>query len=109
MTMAGLAWATAVLAQAKPFNVLMFVLLTAGLSFTIGVGLWRREEWARVLLVFFAGYVVLTKVLIFAGLMHFNGELVTLVSADLKNMISIAYHVFVMVYFERSVVKKEFR
>lgn len=108
VTMAGIAWATVALAQHKPFNVLVFVLVTAGLSFTIGVGLWRREEWARLLLVFFAGYVVLTKALIFAGLMHFNGELITVVSADLKNLISTVYHIFVIVYFTRPAIKKEF-
>ena len=108
VTMAGLAWATVALAQSKPLNVLFFVLVTAGSSFVIGVGLWRREEWARILLVFFSGYIILTKALIFAGLLHFEGELFTVVSADLKNAVSIAYHGFVMIYFERAAVRKEF-
>lgn len=95
-------------AQYKSLNVLIFVLLSAGLSFIIGVGLYRREEWARVLLVFFSGYIIVIKILIFAGLMSFNGEILTFVPTDAKNIISIAYHGFAVCFFTRGAVKKEF-
>lgn len=108
-TIAGLAAVSVISVQHKPLNVFTLVLLSAGLSFIIGVGLYRREEWARVLIVFFSGYIILTKALLFAGLLHFNGEIVMLVPADLKNLISCAYHCFIIVVFTRGAVKKECR
>lgn len=107
-TVMGLSASVVMSAQHKPFNVFVFVLASAWASFGIGLGVLFHKEWARMLLVFFSGYIILTKVLVFTGLMHFNGELITAVPTDIKNLISIAYHLFVIVHFTRMSVKKEF-
>lgn len=96
-------------AQHKPVNVFWFVIVTAWVSFGLGLGIMLRKEWARLLLVFFSGYVILTKALIFAGLMQFGGEIMTMVPPDVKNLVSVAYHLFVMGYLTRQAVKREFR
>jgi hypothetical protein len=107
-TVTGLLASAAMAAQKKPANVFLFVLVSAAASFIIGAGLFRRKEWARMPLVFFSGYIILTKMLVFTGLMKFSGEIITFIPADLKNLISILYHFFVVVYFTRMSIKKEF-
>lgn len=107
-TITGLMASAAIAAQNKPANVFIFVLVSAVISFIIGSGLLRFKEWARLFLVFFSGYIIVTKVLLFAGLLRFNGEIITMIPADFKNLISVAYHGFAIVYFTRIAVKKEF-
>lgn len=92
----------------KPPHVFIFVLVCAIISSVIGMGLVKYKEWARVLLVFFSGYIILTKVLIFLDLMHFNGEMMTLVPVGIKNLISITYHGFILLFFTRTAAKKHF-
>ncbi len=108
VTVIGLSAAIAMGEQHKPFNVFVFVLVTAWMSFGIGLGLLLYKEWARLVLVFFSGCIIVIKILIFADLMRFNGEIMTLVPTDVKNLISVAYHFFIVIYFTRQAVKKEF-
>ncbi len=108
VTVIGLSAAIAMGEQHKPCNVFVFVLVTAWVSFGIGLGILLYKEWARLVLVFFSGCIIVIKILIFAGLVRFNGEIITAVPADVKNLISIGYHLFIVVYFTRLSVKKEF-
>ncbi len=108
LTVTGLSISVVVDAQHKPFNVFVFVLASAWASFGIGLALSFYKEWARLAIVFFSGCIIVIKILILAGLMRFNGEIITAVPADFKNLISIVYHLFILVYFTRLSVKKEF-
>lgn len=85
----------------KSPTVLVFVLAPAAISISIGVGLFRRRAWAANLLIFFSGYIVLTKALVFAGFISFNGEILELIPSGLKNWVSFAYHAFVMAFLAR--------
>lgn len=89
----------------KPINVFLFVLISSLLSTTIGLGLLNYKNWARTLIIFFSGYVLITKILILTGLMRFNGEILTAIPSDLKSMVSIFYHTFIMFFFNRQAVK----
>jgi hypothetical protein len=93
----------------KPLNVFLFVLVASMTSIAIGMGLFKRWRWAWLLLVFFSGYIVLTKVLLLFGLLIFNGEIITFIPSDIKNYISIFYHAFVVVYFTRKNVRRQFK
>ena len=92
----------------KPPNVLTFVITSSLISVFLGTGLLLRWHEARKLLMFFAGWVILSKILIFGGIIVLCCELETAVSADAKNMISIFYHLFVIYYCHTRTVKKEF-
>jgi len=107
-TIFGTTVSTLLLLAKKSPNVFIFVILSATASAVIGIGLYHYKEWARMLLVFFSGYIIVTKMLVFANLLHFNGEIITFISTGLKNYISIAYHAFVMLFFTRQATKKCF-
>lgn len=92
----------------KPFNVFIFVLLTSIVSILIGLGLLTYKDLARKAIIFFALYIILTKLMIFSNLLQFNGEIITFVPTDLKNLISIAYHSLVIIIFNRKDVKESF-
>lgn len=92
----------------KPANVFVFVLVSAVISTIIGLGILIHRPWARTLLVFFSGYIIITKILIFAGLLYFSGEMVTFVPAAVKNLVSVGYHSFVFVFFTRLDTKTYF-
>lgn len=94
---------------AKPPNVLTFVTVTAVVSALLGLGLFRRKKAAATLLVFFSGYIILTKVMVATGLMQFNGAILAYVPIDLKNLISVLYHLFVIVFLTKPSVQKELR
>ena len=108
-TIFGLTVTTIMGLSTKSPNVFIFVLLSAGLSSAIGLGILNRQEWARNILVFFAGYVILTKALIFVKLLSLNGEIVTALPNSLKNYISVIYHIFVIIFFTRNPVKAFFK
>jgi hypothetical protein len=81
----------------KPDNIYVFVVVTAAVSFVLGVGLLYDREWARKLLIFFAGYIILTKVLIASGLMSFSGVMLTAVSPAIRDMVSGVYHAALLI------------
>ena len=107
-TIIGLLTSASLHLSKKPANVFIFVILSAMISTAIGIGLFKCREWARTAIVFFSGYIILTKVLVFAGLMHFNGEIIAFIPTDLKNYISIAYHAFLFIFFSRKSAKIHF-
>jgi len=95
--------------NAKPFNVLMFVYVTSLLSFWLGVGLLFLNKQSYELLLFLAGVVIVTKILIFANIMHLNGALVTTLNPSFKNLISILYHCMLCAYLNRPSIKALFK
>lgn len=96
ITMAALVFSSLFFRQPKPPNVFMFVLGSAVVSSFLGFGLLRFSDFFRKLLIFFSGYVILTKIMVYIGILQFTGEIVTLVSDPVKNSISIAYHALVI-------------
>ncbi|MEA3489745.1 MAG: hypothetical protein U9R44_05350 [Candidatus Omnitrophota bacterium] len=82
----------------KPYNTYIFVIITAVFSLILGLGLLKKKRWARILLIFFSGYVVLTKLLIYSGVLIFKGVLITLLPVWIKDLISLVYHAFVIIF-----------
>lgn len=76
----------------KPLNVFIFVLISSLISSVIGFNIYLHQDWARKLLIFFSGYVILTKILIQAKLLIFSGEIITFFPQSSKNVISVVYH-----------------
>ncbi|MFA5039652.1 MAG: hypothetical protein WC732_08260 [Candidatus Omnitrophota bacterium] len=92
----------------KPPNVFAFVVISSLISVSLGIGVVMRWHYARKLLMFFAGWVILSKILVFSGIITLCCSLDT-IAPDIQNGISILYHLFVIFYFHQPVLKKEFR
>lgn len=92
----------------KPLNVFMFLVLASFISITIGLGLLNYRGWSRILLLFFFGYVILTKILIFANVLYFEEKIMMFLPGNLQHYVSIIYHGFVMLFFTQQTVKDEF-
>lgn len=92
----------------KPLNVFIFVIASATISAILGVGIINYKERARVILVFFSGYIVLTKILVIAGLLQLCCDIITFIPVHLKNGTSIIYHLFIALFFTRQNVKRHF-
>lgn len=83
----------------KPLNVYIFVVVTATASFVLGVGVIAKRGWAGRALIFFSGYIILTKLLRYFGILAFSGDIVTSIPAWGKDAISLVYHSFVIAVF----------
>jgi hypothetical protein len=92
----------------KTFNVLIFILITGCASTLIGAGLLKLNKTAYRLLLYFSSVIVLSKLLIFAGIIELNGALETQVPAFWKRLISISYHSFLFIYLLRPEIKSIF-
>ncbi|MBN1794262.1 MAG: hypothetical protein JW844_04805 [Candidatus Omnitrophica bacterium] len=92
----------------KPSNVFVFVVISNIISASLGIGILRHREWARATLIFFSGYIIITKLLIFSQLLHFSGEILVFIPPTLKNALSIVYHGFLIVVLRNPAVKKYF-
>jgi len=92
----------------KPANILAFVYVTSILSLWLGVGLLNFNPKSYELLIFLAGVVILSKVLIFTKIIHLNGALETKIPSDFKNFVSIIYHSALLWYLNLENVKKLF-
>ena len=95
-------------ASVKPLEVLVFVLATAGISAGLGIGILMRRLAALRLLLFFSCVIILSKALIFAKIITLNGALETALPSSVKNIISVVYHVLVVVYFTSKPVRGRF-
>jgi len=91
--------------SAKPPEVLIFVLTTSILSMALGFGILRHNLTCYHLLLYFSSIVILSKILIFGGIITLSGTLETRVPSPLKNIISILYHSLLIFYFTRQSVK----
>ena len=93
----------------KPLNVFIFVITSSIVSILLGLGLLDYQEWARQLIIFFSGYVIITKILILFELLYFSGEIITVVPAELKNCLSLLYHSWVILFFNQKQLNKIFK
>ena len=91
----------------KPPNVLTFVIISSLISILLGAGLLLKCPYSRKLLIFFAGWVILSKILIFSGIIVLCCDLETTIAPDVKNLISVFYHVLIILYFHSRPVKAE--
>jgi hypothetical protein len=92
----------------KPFNVLVFVVVSSLISVTLGIGIIKKNRLARKLLLFFAGWVILSKILILGNIISLCCALETSTPAYVKNAVSICYHLVLILYLRRPLIKKEF-
>ena len=92
----------------KPSEVLVFVSVSSTLSVFIGIGLIRRKEFYRKILVLFSGYIVLTKILIFMHLLKFTGEIVAFIPSLVKDITSVLYHALIIFVFSSKNVRENF-
>ncbi len=92
----------------KPPGELFFVMASSLFSFVLGAGILFRFNPARRLLVFFSGWVIVTKILIFLGVMTFVSEVPVTVPIQIKNVISLFYHTLLILYLRHPLIKKEF-
>lgn len=91
----------------KPLNILIFVIISGIISASLGTGILLRIRYTRKLLMFFAGWIILSKILIFGKIIMLNGSLETTVSPNLKNTVSIIYHFILIFYFHHPSIKAE--
>jgi hypothetical protein len=91
----------------KPLNVLFFVILSSLISIALGIGILKKFRLARKLLVFFAGWVILSKILILGNILSLCCALETTFPAFEKNMCSIIYHLALIITLRRPAIKKE--
>ncbi|MCM8779872.1 MAG: hypothetical protein NC914_01820, partial [Candidatus Omnitrophica bacterium] len=92
----------------KPLEVLIFVLVSSLISFSLGIGILRKSLRCYHLLLFFATVIILSKILVFAKIIALSGEMETAIPGEAKNLISIIYHGIMIYYFSRKAVKREF-
>ncbi|MBL7068530.1 MAG: hypothetical protein ISS34_01555 [Candidatus Omnitrophica bacterium] len=93
----------------KPLEVLVFVTISAVISASIGYGILNLKNWARVLLIFFSGYVIILKGLLYLGIMEFSGEIITTPPPYIKDLISFLYHIFLVIFFTQPNVASRFK
>ena len=94
--------------HSKPGNVLLFVMITGIISFSLGCGLLKGRKWAYDLLVYFSSVIILSKILIFTQIINLNHALETTIPSPLKNLISIVYHCVIIFYLKKEEIKSFF-
>ena len=92
----------------KSPNVLAFVVVSGIASLLIGLGILNLKKLAYQLLLYFSSVVILSKFLVFAGVISLNGALETTIPAPLKTISSIVYHSLVIFYLKKNGVKQIF-
>lgn len=92
----------------KPPAVLIFVVTTAIISSSLGIGILRNNLTSYHLLLFFSTVIIVSKILIFAKIITLTGALETAVPQSTKNIISVIYHSLLIWYFSRPSVRKRF-
>jgi len=94
--------------NAKPPAVLAFVLVTSIISTCLGVGILRLKRHAFHMLIFLSTIIVFSKILIFTKIITLTGALETTIPQEIKNIISIFYHLSVIIYFSSKTIKEQF-
>jgi len=82
----------------KPLNIYIFVVVTASVSIILGIGMLNLRSWAISLLIFFSGYIVLTKIFIYAGLMIFYPNEMILLPRWVVDLTSVTYHLSILIF-----------
>lgn len=92
----------------KTPEVLTFVLSAAAISTILGFGLLKHNLTCYRILLYFSSVIILSKVLILAGIISLNGALETSIPSSFKNFISVIYHGLLMLYLLRKPLREEF-
>lgn len=90
----------------RPKSVYWFVIITSVISIVIGAGLFKYKRWARIMLIFFAGYVAISKPLLFTNLVKFTGNTIEFMPTNLKDIFSFLYHCIILGVFNLKDIKK---
>ena len=90
----------------RPKTVYGFVVITSLISVIIGVGLFKYKNWGRQFLIFFAGYIIFTKFLLFSNLVEFTGNTIKFMAINLKDFLSFVYHCGILIIFNQKDIKK---
>jgi hypothetical protein len=93
----------------KPLNVLIFVITTSVISIYLGVTILKYKIHSLHMLLFFATMIILSKALIFTGIISLHGALETNLPEPLKNIFSLIYHAAILVYFNLPKVRARFK
>jgi len=109
VTLLSLLVAKVVWGATKPFGISVFVSSTALVSFTLGVGILKYKMLARKLLIFFAGYIILTKIFIFSGLITLSPPFEVFIPSSVKDIISLVYHLLIILFFNSEKVRPIFK
>jgi hypothetical protein len=110
MTMiAGLAPILSGTSSPRPFGFYVFIFTTSFVSLAIGVGLIFLKEKARKYLVYFSGYIVIEKIMIFFGVLSLEGEWMTTLFGVSKEVVSFVYHGLALIIFSRHRVRYYFK
>ena len=108
ITLLGTAFSLLFSFNTKSPSVLGFVLMSGLVSLSLGVGILFHSLLAYRLLIYFSSVIVLSKFLLIADVIRFNGSLETFIPSPVKNSISVVYHLFIIIYLSRSNVKRLF-
>ena len=92
-----------------PVNVFLFIIITSIISFGLGIGILTSNRHARHMLLFFAVMIILSKILIFAGIISLAGALESNIPDQIINTLSMFYHAAILIYFNTPKVRKRFR
>lgn len=92
----------------KSLSVLCFVVTAGIISTLLGIGLLKFRKIAYYLLLYFSSVIILSKVLIFMDVIHLNGALETTIPGFIKNITSVIYHGFIILYLVRPGIRRIF-
>jgi hypothetical protein len=92
----------------KSPNVLLFVIVAATISTSIGIGILRFKKVAYDLLLYFSSVVIFSKLMIFMGIIQLNGSLQAAVPSYFNDMISVIYHAYVIYFLKQEEIKRVF-
>jgi hypothetical protein len=92
----------------KSPNVLLFVIVAATVSTSIGIGILKFKKIAYDLLLYFSSVVIFSKLLIFMGIIQLNGTLQTAVPSYFNDVVSVVYHAYVIYFLKQEEIKKVF-
>ena len=93
----------------KPLEVLIFVIFTAIISASLGIGILRYNLACYNLLLYFSSIIIISKILVFGNIITLNGALETTIPAGVKKIISILYHSAIIIYFSSQPIRKLFK
>ncbi len=92
----------------KPDSVFVFVIISAVISSLLGYGILNYKRWARALIIFFSGYVIILKVLLYLDVVRFSGEILK-IPLYIRDPVSILYHLFIILFFANEKVTLRFK
>ena len=89
---------------AYPATAAIFLVATALISISLGIGILNYNRQSYYLLIFFSGVVALSKILIFSNVISLNLTITFRVTPRVSNATSLIYHSLLIFYFTRKSV-----